>query len=102
MPKRLVGVLALCLLLVGSLAGPAVAAEVERHHYSYEEIRDQASEVSQGFLPEAHEPPSLFQWIIYPSIVVAILVALAVLFTYLVWMPRFAQERAEKERKARR
>lgn len=105
MPKRLLGVL-LLLLLACAFAAPAMAVESEgedpeaEHHElpSYDEIGT-GSETSQEFRPEPYEQPTIFAGILYPLLVIAGVVVLGVLGAYLLWQPRFAQEREEKKRK---
>ncbi len=104
MPQRLVGVLLVVLMAVGA-AGPALAVEAteagpaERGPApSIEEIGTQ-NEVSGQFLPERAEPPAFFRFFNLPLIALAVVAIALLLLTYLVWQPRFAQERRSRRRR---
>lgn len=102
MSKRLLGVLLLGLLVV-AVAAPAMAVEedgeVEHEELpSYDEIGT-GSETSLQFRPEPYEQPSLFAGMLYPLLILAGVAVLAVLGLYLLWQPRFSEEREAKKRK---
>lgn len=102
MSKRLLGVLLLALLVL-AVAAPAMAVEEEgglEHEElpSYDEIGT-GSETSLEFRPEPYEQPSLFAGMLYPLLIIAGVAVLAVLGLYLVWQPRFSEEREAKKRK---
>lgn len=100
MPKRLLGVL-MFLLLACLVAAPAMAVEAEGEQEelpSYDEVGS-GSETSLEFRPEPYEQPSIFASLLYPLLVVAGVAVLAVLGMYLLWQPRFSQEREAKKRK---
>lgn len=105
MPKRLLGVL-MFLLLACLVAAPAMAVEAEGEEGeveqeelpSYDEVGS-GSETSLEFRPEPYEQPSIFASLLYPLLVVAGVAVLAVLGMYLLWQPRFSQEREAKKRK---
>jgi hypothetical protein len=90
-------------LLVGLLAGAALAVEAEGEggHAPLpplEEVGTQ-SELSQQFFPEEAEEPVFAPFLAYPLLVIGILVALFILIMYLRWQPKFARE---TEKSARR
>lgn len=104
MSKRLLGVLLLALLVV-AVAAPAMAVEEEgepavEHEElpSYDEIGS-GTETSLQFRPEPYEQPSLFAGMLYPLLILAGVAVLAVLVLYLLWQPRFSEEREAKKRK---
>lgn len=105
MGKRTLGVLAAMMLLGGLLlSAPALAVEAEDEGAeetelpSMEEVGTQ-SERAREFFPEEYEQPSVFPFLIYPLLGVGVLVVVGVLVLYLVWQPRFSEERREKSRR---
>jgi hypothetical protein len=98
MLARLVGVVSLvAVLTLGLLAVPALAVEEEGGGGygplpELNEIGTQ-SETSQRFFPEEAEEPVFAPFLLYPLLVLGLIIALAVLFLYLRWMPTFAEER---------
>ena len=106
MSKRLAGVLLALLLSVVALAGPALAAEggaeggaeLQPAPRTIDEVVAD-NDTAQEFVPEPYEEPSFFPILRLPLFLLGIIAALAVLFAYLVWQPRFAQERKEKSRR---
>ena len=108
MSRRLAGVLVLALLLcLGALATPALAVEAtegatEEHGPapSIDEIGTQ-NEVSREFLPapDEAEPPAFFRFLNVPLFAVGVLAAVGLLFAYLTWQPRFAEERRSRRRR---
>jgi hypothetical protein len=106
--KRLLGVLVLAVLVGSALfTVPAMAveategaAEPEGPAPGINEIGTQ-NEVSREFLPAPDEaaPPPFFQFFNVPLFAVGVLAAVALLFAYLIWQPRFAQERRSKRRR---
>ncbi|HVM13021.1 MAG TPA: hypothetical protein VM287_01660 [Egibacteraceae bacterium] len=107
MPKRLLGVLMMVLMTL-VIAAPAMAVEAEEEGEEleveheelpkYEEIGT-GSEISQEFRPEPYEQPSLFAGILYPLAVIAGIAVLVIFGLYLLWQPRFSQEREAKKQK---
>ncbi len=107
MSKRVLGVL-LMVLLAFAIAAPAFAVEAEEGEEleveheelpSYEEVGS-GSETSQEFRPVPYEQPSIFKMLVYPLAAVAGIAVLVILTLFLLWQPRFAQEReAKKQRK---
>ena len=102
-------VLALMLALLAVLSAPAMAAEeggaaateaAEEDHGapSINEIGTQ-NEVSQQYLPEPAEPPPFMRFLYVPLAIAGVLVIAGLLFLYLVWQPRFAEERRSKRRR---
>ena len=99
-------VLALLLLLPVAFSAPAMAAEeateaaAEEDHGapSIDQIGTQ-NEVSQQYLPEPAEPPPFMRFLYVPLVVAGILVIVALLFLYLTYQPRFAEERRSKRRR---
>ncbi len=106
MSKRLLGVLVVVLAVAwGVLAAPALAVEGEGGEVeerepapSISEIGTQ-NEVSREFLPPPADPPKFFPWLYYPLFIVGVLVASLLLFAFLLWQPRFAQERRSRRRR---
>ena len=105
MGKRLLGVLCM-VVLVCAVAAPAMAVEAETgegeepaHEElpSYDEVGS-GTETSLEFRPEPYEQPSLFTGILYPLLIVSGVAVLVVLGLYLLWQPRFSQEREKKRR----
>lgn len=101
MGKRLLGVL-LMVLLVCAVAAPAMAVEAEGEEPEHEEMPSydevgSGSETSQEFRPVPYEQPSVFSGMLYPLMILAGIGVLVVLGLYLLWQPRFSQER-EKQR----
>lgn len=105
MPKRLLGVLLVALFAL-AVAAPALAVEADDEELdveheelpSYEEVGS-GSEISQQFRPEPYEPPSLFRSLLYPLLIIAGVAVIVVLALYLLWQPRFAEEREAKKRR---
>lgn len=107
MSKRLPGVLLIAVLSLGVLAAPALAVEAtgtegapaeEEPAPSISEIGSQ-NEVSKEFLPEEPETPAFFRFLNIPLIAVGLLVVTGLLFAYLTWQPRFAEERRSRQRR---
>jgi hypothetical protein len=91
------------LLLGAVLAGPALAVEegAPTDHSnlpSIDEIGTQ-SEISREFFPEPYTAPSVFDKLVYPLLIVAMVATLGVLALYLLWQPRFAEERKRRQRR---
>ena len=103
---RLYAVFALVLVLIGSLALPAAATEAEGGAPVEEEgpapgvneIGTQ-SKTSKQFLPEETELPPFQQWLYVPMAIAGFLIIGALLYLYLMWQPRFAEERRSKRRR---
>jgi hypothetical protein len=102
MVKRLIGVSLLAVFAGLLLAVPAAAVEDEdapppiRDYPSIEEIGTR-SETALDFYPEPYEAPSLFPKIAIPLLGVGGLVTFAVLVLYLLWQPRFSDERRSQQ-----
>jgi hypothetical protein len=96
MTQRLAGVVALVLLVL-AMGVPAGAteggAEEPPPPPEYEEICNPDNPVVLENCPPAYEEPSVFPPILYGLLVIAAVIAVALLLLYLVWQPRFAQER---------
>ena len=99
--------LALTLSLLVVLSAPALAVEegaevapTEDHGRApgIDEIGTQ-NEVSQQYLPEDAAPPPFMRFLYVPLAIAGVLVVAALLFLYLVWQPRFAEERRSKRRR---
>ncbi len=92
----LLALLMLGMLVLGLTASPALATEGEETHFTeYEDIRENASDISTAFLdPDAEESerPGFFDWMIYPLAGIGVLITGFILFQYLVFQPRFARE----------
>lgn len=99
-------VLALMLVLFVAVSPPALAveeggeapAEEEGPAPGIDQIGTQ-NEVSQQYLPEPAEPPPFMRFLYVPLVVGGILIVGALLLMYLVWQPRFAEERRSKRRR---
>lgn len=105
MSKRLLGVVLLAVLSVAGLVGPAAATEEHsgpvRHVLpKLNEVGSQ-SDTAKEFFPEAPEQPPVFKWFGWPLMVGAVVTSLFVLLSYLVFQPRFAQERKAKAARKR-
>lgn len=106
MSKRLFGVVLSAVLAIAVLAGPAAATEAGgpvRHELpSLEEVGSQ-SDTAKEFFPDTYEEPSVFPWFGYPLLIGGLLLTVWVLLSYLVFQPRFADERkAKAARKSKR
>ena len=106
MCKRLVGVLVMVLVTSLSVLGaPALAVEAGETPAGpvevpeLEELMEGRSERAIQFVPPEYEQPSPFPWLFYPVLVIGLLVVVGLLLAYLMWMPRFAQERRSKKRR---
>lgn len=103
-PRLLRALLLALVLLLGVLASPALAVPdedgppQERGLPSIEEVTT-GSEVSQQFLPEAYEQPSVFNALVYPLLVAAFLITFLLMVLYLLWQPRFSREKSERVRR---
>lgn len=87
---------------LGATPAHAVEGEGESHFYEYEEIRENASDVSTQFLDpdaESEERPGFFDWFIFPLAAVGVLITAFILFQYLVFQPRFARESEQRGRR---
>lgn len=105
---RLLGLALLVLLVWGTaLAGPALAVEGEggppevHERPDLEEVGTQ-SETAREFFPDPYEAPSVYQYFIWPLLLIGGVVVLLVLILYLVWQPAFADERRKRREKRRR
>jgi hypothetical protein len=104
MSQRLVGVVLALLLSLAAMAGPALAAEGAGEGEegpaprTVEEVVAD-NDTARQFAPEPYEQPTWFPIMRLPLMIVGVLVSLAVLFAFLLWQPRFAQERQEKSRR---
>ncbi len=109
-PLGTVGVLVALLLagvVVGAAAmpawgveeeGDAPAAEEHEPAPGISEIGTQ-NEVSRQHLPPPAEPPPFMRFLNWPLMVVGVVVALIMLLLYLLWQPRFAEERRSRRRR---
>lgn len=106
MSKRLLGVL-MMVLLACATAAPAMAVEPdgddeleveERELPSYDEIGS-GTERSLEFRPEPYEQPTVFAGLLYPLLLLAGVGVLVVLTLYLLWQPRFSEEREAKKQR---
>lgn len=85
------------------LAAPALAVEegeaVEEAEApappEFDEICGEGAPTAD-FCPEPYEEPSWFRWLVRPLVIVGFLLVTALLVAYLVYQPRFAQEREEE------
>ncbi len=98
--------LAVTVLMLGVFAAPVMAteaeggapAEEEGSAPSIHEIGTQ-NDVSKQYLPEEAEPPPFMRFFYVPLVIVGLLMAAALLFSYLRWQPKFAEERRSKRRR---
>lgn len=107
MSKRLLGVVLLAVLAVAGLAGQAAAVEEEGGHGpvihelpGIDEVGSQ-SDTAKEFFPDAYEPPPVFPWFGWPLLILGLGTAIWVLLSYLVFQPRFVQERKAKAARKR-
>lgn len=106
---RLFGLVLLMLLLVPVAATPALAteeapaggAEDEAEEASIETIGTQSS-VSQQFMPSPAPEPSALAPIKWLLLALGVAVCVALLLLFLMWQPRFAQERRQGRTRGRR
>jgi hypothetical protein len=103
MKSRLIGAVVVALLLAGTLfAGAALAVEAEPHGPTelpgIDEIGSQ-SEIAREHFPEPYEAPSVMPKLLYPMLIVAVIATIAILGLYLLWQPRFAEERKSKTKR---
>ncbi|MEX0660097.1 MAG: hypothetical protein WD080_13280 [Egibacteraceae bacterium] len=99
MSKRLVAVL-MMVLLACAVAAPAMAVEAggeSEELPSYEEVGS-GTETSLEFRPEPYEQPTVFAGLLYPLLLLAGVAVIGVLGLYLLWQPRFSEERKAKKR----
>lgn len=112
MTKRLLGAALLSVLLLTTLpTAPAVAAEAgeagteaavpEEGAAPLPEISEVGTQVARdaGYFPEEYESPAWFQWVLYPTIIIGVLMALGLLGYYLLRQPDFAEERKRSSRR---
>lgn len=78
--------------------GGEVAPEEEGPAPGINEIGTQ-NEVSQQYLPEPSESPPFMRFFYLPLVIGGFLITGALLALYLVWQPRFAEERRSKRRR---
>lgn len=104
MSKRLFGV-ALLAALVGMLSfgAPAWAVEEDeapehREMPTIEEIGTR-SETALEHYPEPYEAPSVFVKLALPLLIAGGVIAAVWLLLYLLWQPRFAEERRTSKRR---
>ena len=102
---RLAAVLLLLLAALGLLAVPAMATEAgatapaeDEEPLTIEDIGTR-NEVSEQYLPEPSEPPPFMRFFYVPLVVGGFIIVGALLFLYLAWQPRFAEERRSKRRR---
>ncbi len=104
---RAVALAALVALLVLGPAGAAFAVEagsegaVAEEDHSAATIEDIGAdnEVAEKYLPEPAELPLFQRWMYVPLFAVGVIVILMLVFRYLQWQPRFAEERRSKRRR---
>lgn len=106
-PARLLAVLALCVAVLGVAAAPAGAAEsategaaAEEHGPApdIDEIGEH-NDIANQYRPEPAEHPPFMRVFYIPLIIGGFLIAGMLLFMYLTWQPRFAEERRSKRRR---
>lgn len=103
---RITAVVAFVLLILAVAALPAFATEAEGEAPVVEEgpapgINEVGTQndISNQFRPEESELPPFQQWLYVPLAIAGFLVVAALLFLYLTWQPRFAEERRSKRRR---
>lgn len=104
-PTRLAAVLALLVALALAAASPAAATEAEAtapaeddQHLTIEDIGT-GNDVSNEYKPEPAEAPPFMRFFYVPLVVGGFLIVGALLFRYLAYQPRFAEERRSKRRR---
>ena len=90
--------IAVLLVLLGGVGGPAAATEGEGAEIpAFEELAQ--NEAAADFLPAEYDKPAFFDWFIYPLLALGLLAAIGVGFRYLQWQPRFVREARSKRRR---
>ena len=103
----LLALLALVVAVLGLFAAPAEATEAASEAGAAEEegpapgINEigERNEIADKYRPEPAEHPPFMRFFYIPLVVVGLLVAGMLLFSYLVHQPRFAEERRSKRRR---
>ncbi len=102
---RVTVLLAVVLVLMCAVAAPAFATEAggaapteADEHVTIDDIGTK-NEVSNQYRPEPAEAPPFMKWLSVPLAIAGVLVTLALLFMYLTWQPRFAEERRSRRRR---
>lgn len=77
------------------------AATAEQGHGEAPDVSNigTQNEVSSQYLPEKTDLPLFQRWMYFPLFIVGLLVVGMLLFRYLQWQPRFAEERRSKRRR---
>ena len=104
--RRVSALLALLIMVLCLSAVPAMATEAggaavpseDTHAPTIDEVGTN-NEVSNQFKPEPAEAPPFMRWLNWPLAIVGFAVAMGLLFAYLTWQPRFAEERRSKRRR---
>lgn len=112
MTKRLLGAALMAVLLVTVVPVAAVAAEagaeVEAGATPEGGAAEPLPDISEigtqeareaGYFPEEYESPAWFKWVLYPTIIIGVLMALGILGYYLLRQPDFAEERKRSSRR---
>lgn len=110
MPTRRIGVTLLLTLLLSlpgvsavGVAGTAAATEAgspaqQEPLPSFDEAGS-GTDIAKEYRPDAYVEPGWFQWLVFPLLILGIVATGAVLFAYLKWQPRFADEAKTKRRR---
>lgn len=104
---RVFALLALVSVLFALSTVPAFATEAEEGGAPEEETGPAPdineigthNDVSDQFRPEATELPPFQRFLYVPMAIAGVLIIAALLFLYLTWQPRFAEERRSKRRR---
>lgn len=103
--RRRIAVLCCVLALsaLSAVAAPAFAVEEEgapsgQQMPGIDEVGTQ-SDTAREFFPEVYEPPSVYDYFIWPLLILGVVIVLGVLLLYLLWQPAFAHERRTKRRR---
>lgn len=107
MVKRLIGAALLAVLLVPfALPVAVLAAEAGEGGEAVEQealppIEEIGTDTAreEGFFPEEYTSPSWFQWVLYPTIILGVVITLVLLFYYLAKQPEFAEERKKSSKR---
>ena len=103
---RVLAILALVVALLGVFAAPVWATEAASEGAAEEggpaptidEIGEH-NEITEQYRPEKVEAPPFMRFFYWPLAIAGVLAAGMLLMRYLVWQPRFAEERRSKRRR---
>lgn len=104
---RLLAAIALVIAILGVFASPALATEAGAGASEpaesgpapgIDEIGEN-NDIANQYRPEPAEPPPFMRFFYWPLVIGGLIIAGMLVFMYLVWQPRFAEERRSKRRR---